>query len=630
MLKIPKALITQVVLWFVFFDHSSFVETRVNLPYVNTGLKSYMICKPNSAAKVGFHLPRKMGGFWVPPLRFLECYYLAYEGTKLRALSLTIKKESVLKKFELSGKTVELEELVCLKKGCLALRIKGAQGLKLVFVVDDTPVWFSKRSADKLKLSLEKGFPTFKEEKHEGLIVFQTKPRLPWKVRQNRVEFSLSKQSVVYVCASPFGKKTVEKELRGLSFEKELKLKRKFFDRRYLKLEPKELGNLVEWLKTNLLWCVHRQEGIGDGVVAGFPDYPWYFGVDTAFSIPGLLFAGFFEEALRSFELLYRFASKNAWRVPHEIVTNGRIYNYGDLEETPLLVCSLWDIYTFTGDERFLKEHLEGATKMMFEHFSKDSLVPEGAGVMEDEQRFSGTKIDVACFGALAYRALSKMHSVFGDSATSKECEKRSEQIQNLVNSHFWDAQKEFYADTLKEGERITNWFWVSVLPLFTKIAPKDIANKVAKTALRKMWSHGLKVEKRKKTVMPVATSLFSIGCFNYSLNELGWMGVLVNLDSFSSFSPACFPEISNSKRGCFLQLWSAATTLQALCHGLLGLEIDQTQKKIALRPWLPQPFERVKFGNMRIGRDLIQLTLTKSGVIFRSKRGIYSIRESF
>ena len=60
----------------------------------------------------------------------------------------------------------------------------------------------------------------------------------------------------------------------------------------------------------------------------------------------------------------------------------------------------------------------------------------------------------------------------------------------------------------------------------------------------------------------------------------------------------------------CFLQLWSAATYVQALVQGLLGIEPDAANHKVALTPTLPKGWQRAEVNNLRVGDTRFDVTI--------------------
>ena len=48
-----------------------------------------------------------------------------------------------------------------------------------------------------------------------------------------------------------------------------------------LSIPDAQLQQTFEWLKYNSDWLIRNVPEIGMGIMAGIPDYPWWFGVDV-------------------------------------------------------------------------------------------------------------------------------------------------------------------------------------------------------------------------------------------------------------------------------------------------------------------------------------------------------------
>lgn len=242
---------------------------------------------------------------------------------------------------------------------------------------------------------------------------------------------------------------------------------------------------------------------------------------------------------------------------------------------------------------------------------------------MEDEGRGYGVKIDVATFAYLAYMKLAELHELFGDVRLAADSVKRGEEVAKLIDQ-FWSEEEGTYADTLREGRKEVKGFWVSFLPLLAGVASEERARRVVQRTLND-WEGGVKVRTDGNVTMQIGNSLFAMACFNYGLGELGWRIVKLNLDSFSSRSPGAFPETLRGD-GCFLQLWSAASTLQALMEGLLGMRVDHVERTVRFRPRVR--LDEVRITGLRVGEDSLHLTVKGGVVEGKSERGLYKITD--
>src|SRR5262249_60868850 len=85
------------------------------------------------------------------------------------------------------------------------------------------------------------------------------------------------------------------------------------------------------WAKVNLQMLERNVPGIGQGLAAGLPDFPWWFGKDTTYATLPLVASGQFELALTSLRSLARYsqAIKSDGRLLHEILTQDQAHDTG-------------------------------------------------------------------------------------------------------------------------------------------------------------------------------------------------------------------------------------------------------------------------------------------------------------
>jgi hypothetical protein len=89
--------------------------------------------------------------------------------------------------------------------------------------------------------------------------------------------------------------------------------------------------------------------------LAGIPEYPQLFGCDNTYTTSGATAAGFAPTMRSTLSLLGEYARRACGRVPHEVTTNGRVFNPGNTQETPQFTIAVWDYVRWTGDLEFLR-----------------------------------------------------------------------------------------------------------------------------------------------------------------------------------------------------------------------------------------------------------------------------------
>src|SRR6202048_4567421 len=167
------------------------------------------------------------------------------------------------------------------------------------------------------------------------------------------------------------------------------------------------------------------------GFGAGYPDYPWYFGTDGAYTVFPLVVAGQFQAARDHLQLLRevsRTVNGSTGKVLHEIVTDGSVYygtkkQPGDTNETAEFATAVATLWRWTGDNQVRDDNyqfiIDGLRYLTGDlDVNKDGW-PEGDGVVE-ESGMGAEKLDVAVYTIRALNDLAEMAATKDDDATGK------------------------------------------------------------------------------------------------------------------------------------------------------------------------------------------------------------------
>ncbi|NJN16833.1 MAG: hypothetical protein HC822_11485 [Oscillochloris sp.] len=127
--------------------------------------------------------------------------------------------------------------------------------------------------------------------------------------------------------------------------------------------EHHDLTRDVALAQANLELLSADYPDLGPYFLAGLPEYPQLFGCDTTYSIPGAVAAGYAATARAALETLANYAARACGRVPHELTTNGRIFNPGNIQETPQFTIALWDYVRWSGDLDLARDSLRSAAR---------------------------------------------------------------------------------------------------------------------------------------------------------------------------------------------------------------------------------------------------------------------------
>ncbi|MFN8349299.1 MAG: glycogen debranching protein [Spirosomataceae bacterium] len=220
-----------------------------------------------------------------------------------------------------------------------------------------------------------------------------------------------------------------------------------------LTLPDKDVQQAFNWLKYSTDWLIREVPEVGRGLAAGLPDYPWWFGADSEYSLQGALVAGQFELVYNTIDLLVKESNKvnkDNGRILHEMSTNGAVFNPGNINETPQFASLIRTVYQWTGNKAFLQKYYPVVTKgldwLLKENDKDGNLLPDGFGMMEIHG-LNSEMIDVAAYTQKAFADAAVLALEMGDKTASKKYGQIAEQLKQKINRDFWVAESQSYAD---------------------------------------------------------------------------------------------------------------------------------------------------------------------------------------
>ncbi|MCS6847083.1 MAG: hypothetical protein RMN52_05135 [Anaerolineae bacterium] len=168
------------------------------------------------------------------------------------------------------------------------------------------------------------------------------------------------------------------------------------------------LNEAATWSKLINQMFVRDVPGIGRGVGAGLPEYPWWFGIDVAYAVLPMLQSGQFELVRDTLRLLKTQSERHnpgePGRVIHELSTTGVVFNAGNMVETPAFTRAVHQYWLWTGDDAFLREMYPFCKAGLLDyalgrHDPDGDLCPSGRSIIETVEMHAGFEvIDVAAY----------------------------------------------------------------------------------------------------------------------------------------------------------------------------------------------------------------------------------------
>ncbi|MDM5281620.1 glycogen debranching protein [Paenibacillus silvae] len=400
-----------------------------------------------------------------------------------------------------------------------------------------------------------------------------------------------------------------------------------------------ELNEQFAWVKRNTQWLVQQVDGIGRGLTAGGPTYPWWFGCDSTYALQGVLATGDHQLVKDTLNLLLeksREANGNG-RFVHEVTTMGAVSNPGNTQETAHYIAFVWEMFLWTGDETLLREHYDYCVrgiKWLLDEMDQDGdLFPSGYGIIE----IAGLNmelIDSAVYTAKALQALEQMSLYLGETERNETYQQLAEQAVRAVNAVYWSEQNSLYTDavapvsdilpkvdymvSLAEKQGITGyreyvdglladagesqqdrgWLlnknWVIVTPMEAGIADQDKAERALETMRSRdfIGNYGTYLAAiYQQGTMTISTGAHAVaeaayGHPDHALDLLRRMG-----KSFSRVLPGSFSEMSPDY-GCVVQAWTIYALAVPVVRYFFGIQPEAQHRRVTLAPDMPQAWK--------------------------------------
>lgn len=366
--------------------------------------------------------------------------------------------------------------------------------------------------------------------------------------------------------------------------------------------------------QTNLRMLEADYPATGPYFLAGLPEYPQLFGCDTTYSIPGAAAAGFSGTARNALLALAAYAERACGRVPHEITTNGRVFNPGNIQETPQFVIGVWDYLRWTGDMELARRLFPLCREGLIDYLPAiGGLAPRypiGDGMVE-RQGMGSRKLDSACYLIAGLRALAKLATALGepDAATYAA---HADAVNRDFEQDWWLEHEGLYADSMHtDGQLQLDGHWTAVLPVQLGLAAPERAARVMRRLEAEFVNQwGLvHTRGREQAVWTLPTGLLALAAFRQGHAARG-LELAANIALTARHGAlGSFKELIPEGL-CFVQLWSAALYIQVIVEGLLGLQPDAPAHTLTIVPTMPVDFPPVTLRDLRVGEHRIALTL--------------------
>lgn len=471
-------------------------------PFVTAGDRVYMVGhQDGSFPDLGWHIKGEMGGIWNHPIKLMDGFDIlisdGIDSIKLdKAVSFTNYPFANVHKFEWTEKNIEIERWQFVPDGVegmvVQLVIKGNSGQQKIKVKftgnsDLRPTWLGERTemadgkdnanydekleAWKVKDALNEWHLIFGSElSFDNNSTVSSNPTTDNTTSSNVEDtvflFSGEKHLVNYFIAGSYNSlneaEDTYNDLKN-NFNEYFQSKQKRYSElaqlSKLTIPDKNMEQAFEWLKYNCDWLIRDVPGVGRGITAGIPDYPWWFGVDSEYALKGYMAIGQEEIVNKTIALLDSVseAVNGNGKIIHEMSSNGAVFNPGNINETPQFASLIWEIYRWNGDKAFLEKYYptvkKGLDWLMRDNDENGNLFPDGFGMMEIHG-LDSEMIDVAAYTQRAFSDAAKMAKAVGDEEKISSYEWMAKNMAEKINSEFWSEEFNSYADFIGTDEQ--------------------------------------------------------------------------------------------------------------------------------------------------------------------------------
>lgn len=480
-------------------------EAYLSSPFVTAGDRVYLVGHQDGTfPDLGWHVEGEMGGIWLHPIKLIDGFTASVSTGESnfcldQATSFTNYPFSNVLGYSDPENGLEVERLQFVPDGregmVIFFKIKNVdKSEKLVrfdfnAYVDLMPVWLGERTGmidnpDEITFDEQTNTFTGKDKGNDWFVVWGSAEGIALSPTESssctmspkgngtnagfglEINMPAGTEQIIPIYISG----STESQLKAMETLADLRSnlqgdwlakKKRYQEIKELSqitIPDKELQKAFEWTKYNTDWLVREVPELGRGFGAGLPDYPWFFGVDSEYSIQGLITTGRKDLVYSTIELIHNLSEKanGNGRIVHEVSTNGVVFNPGNINETPQWASTIWEVYRWTGDRDFLETYfpsIEKGLTWLLEVNDKDgNLLADGYGMMEIHG-LESEMIDVAVYSQKAFSDAAKMAEILGKKDLSKSYQQTADALAIKINSDFWVEEFGSYADFIGTTE---------------------------------------------------------------------------------------------------------------------------------------------------------------------------------
>lgn len=431
----------------------------------------------------------------------------------------------------------------------------------------------------------------------------------------------------------------------------------KLYQSTSLKTGDTRFDDIFNWVKVHTDWLITETSNGNRGIAAGIPEYPWWFGCDSFYTLQGVLCMGDYKLCRDTLKLILDYSVKynGNGRIVHEILTNEVCPNYGNTQETAHFISMIWKYYEWTGDFSLVEEafdYMGKSVEWLKAQDDDNDLFPTGYGIIE----IAGLNmelIDTAVYTCEAYGCYGKMCRLMAEKegknqkallAAADAYEALYLKCKEAVNTLLWNEEEGLYCDAYtsyaalenkkdmllkmlesakspyikayverlleenkNDGSTEKGWLlnrnWVINVPMETGIATKrqaDIALKNMNTA-EFIGPHGMYLDALcKSAAMTISTGVMAVAQAQYGYADRALELIERIFSTFGMATPGSISEMSPDY-GCFVQAWTTYGVMLPIVRHFFGIAPSASEDMIVLKPCLPKKWNNVSIEHVKV-----------------------------
>ena len=410
------------------------IETFIGSDFLfyESGMRLYYVgrCSGDNEA-IGWHLPGKMGGLWIDTIRILSSIQVKdHDHVQMPE---RFQNHGLMKTLAFSCGTISMMAHPFLP----IFYLSGAsweKNLKIWLTTDATPVWLEKSQWEVTSVQWHQGKGSWKLREREELgyehscfldgegveLLFHSGH---WIVSPSGREWTIQIST-----GAPF----------SIPFNCALEEKQNYVQR-YL---PPPNDGISYWAAHNAL-DLFMERKKGAGFAAGFPEFPWWFGIDSIYTCLGLIRTPMLPMVRRTIDNLLHYG--NGFPV-HEITTEGKVYSPARMNEVLAMVWLLIQ-YSNHSEETSYVSIIEKLVLYVLRNCDQDGF-PLGEGIVEVPTPKLPGYLDCASWWIAILKALNRspklvygLEAAFGLSAFAQKVERSFIQKWKRSPSLFFDIK---------------------------------------------------------------------------------------------------------------------------------------------------------------------------------------------